>query len=152
MLEVIPPLFVRHPAPAVSSPPALSLTSSRPFSFVIPPRPFRHPPPLYPPLVCRHPAPCLSSSHLLSVVILPLPCRHPAPVQSATTGLPSLVIGRRSGWLHCACRPHCLLDSFNNAELSPEMYRVQELCWSRGGRPGLPVLMSLTVSVDVKQY
>ena len=30
--------------------------------------------------------------------------------------------------------------------------RVQELCESRGGRPGLPVLMSLTVSVDVKQH
>ena len=29
--------------------------------------------------------------------------------------------------------------------------RVQELCENRGGRPGLPVLMSLTVSVDVKQ-
>ena len=31
-------------------------------------------------------------------------------------------------------------------------FRVQELCVSRGGRPGLPVLMSLTVSVDVKQH
>ena len=30
--------------------------------------------------------------------------------------------------------------------------RVQELCGSRGGRPGLPVLKSLTVSVDVKQH
>ena len=30
--------------------------------------------------------------------------------------------------------------------------RVQELCESRGGRPGLFVLMSLTVSVDVKQH
>ena len=29
---------------------------------------------------------------------------------------------------------------------------VQELCESRGGRPGLSVLMSLTVSVDVKQH
>ena len=29
--------------------------------------------------------------------------------------------------------------------------RVQELCESRGGRPGLSVLMNLTVSVDVKQ-
>ena len=29
-------------------------------------------------------------------------------------------------------------------------HRVQELCESRGGRPGLSVLMSLTVSVDVK--
>ena len=30
--------------------------------------------------------------------------------------------------------------------------RVQELCECRGGRPGLSVLMSLTVSVDVKQH
>ena len=30
--------------------------------------------------------------------------------------------------------------------------RVQELCESRGGRPGLSVLMSLAVSVDVKQH
>ena len=29
---------------------------------------------------------------------------------------------------------------------------VQELCESRGGRPGLPVLTSLLVSVDVKLY
>ena len=33
-----------------------------------------------------------------------------------------------------------------------EVVRVQELCESRGGRPGLSVLMSLTVSVDVKQH
>ena len=30
--------------------------------------------------------------------------------------------------------------------------RVQELCESRGGRPGLSVLMSVMVSVDVRQY
>ena len=30
--------------------------------------------------------------------------------------------------------------------------RVQELCESQGGRPGLSVLMSLTFSVDVKQH
>ena len=29
---------------------------------------------------------------------------------------------------------------------------VQELCQSRGGRPGLSVLTSLLVSVDVKNY
>ena len=29
---------------------------------------------------------------------------------------------------------------------------VQELCESRGGRPGLSVLTSLLVSVDVKLY
>ena len=32
------------------------------------------------------------------------------------------------------------------------VFRVLELCESRGGRPGLPVLMSLTVFVDVKQH
>ena len=31
-------------------------------------------------------------------------------------------------------------------------YRFQELCESRGGRPGLSVLMSRTVSADVKQH
>ena len=31
-------------------------------------------------------------------------------------------------------------------------FRVQELCESRGGRHGLSVIMSLTVSVDVKQH
>ena len=30
--------------------------------------------------------------------------------------------------------------------------RVQELCENRGGRPGLSVLTSLMVSVDLKQY
>ena len=30
--------------------------------------------------------------------------------------------------------------------------RVQELCESRGGRPGLSVLTSLLVSEDVKNY
>ena len=31
-------------------------------------------------------------------------------------------------------------------------FRVQEMCESRGGRPGLPSLIILTVSVDVKQH
>ena len=31
-------------------------------------------------------------------------------------------------------------------------FRVQELCENRGGRPGLAALISLTVSVDVKQH
>ena len=31
-------------------------------------------------------------------------------------------------------------------------YIVQELCESRGGSPGLPVLTILMVSVDVKQH
>ena len=32
------------------------------------------------------------------------------------------------------------------------IFIVQELCESRGGRPGLSVLTSLLVSVDVKNY
>ena len=34
----------------------------------------------------------------------------------------------------------------------PSHQIVQELCESRGGRPGLSVLTSLLVSVDVKLY
>ena len=30
--------------------------------------------------------------------------------------------------------------------------RVQELCEGRGGRPGLSILMTLSISVDVKQH
>ena len=36
--------------------------------------------------------------------------------------------------------------------VSEVLLRVQELCESRGGRPGLSVLISLTLSVDVKQH
>ena len=31
-------------------------------------------------------------------------------------------------------------------------HRAEELCESRGGRPGLPSLISLMVYVDVKQH
>ena len=37
-------------------------------------------------------------------------------------------------------------------ELGLQFAIVQELCESRGGRPGLSVLTSLLVSVDVKNY
>ena len=40
----------------------------------------------------------------------------------------------------------------SSASLVLQGCRVQELCESRGGRPGLSVLMSLMVSVDVKQH
>ena len=44
------------------------------------------------------------------------------------------------------------VGSMINHHLTYAHIRVQELCGSRGGRPGLPVLMSLTVSADVKQH
>ena len=39
-----------------------------------------------------------------------------------------------------------------NTVLKLTIFIVQELCESRGGRPGLSVLTSLLVSVDVKNY
>ena len=49
--------------------------------------------------------------------------------------------------------PHKILCSVLLLLLLLKMIiRVQELCESRNGRPGLPVLMNLTVSVDVKQH
>ena len=52
--------------------------------------------------------------------------------------------------------PHEIVYSVNtryiNSTRGTSSGRVQELCESRGGRPGLSVLTSLLVSVDVKQY
>ena len=44
------------------------------------------------------------------------------------------------------------VDRYTCGGLLVSLHRAQELCESRGGHPGLPVLMSLTVSVDVKQH
>ena len=41
---------------------------------------------------------------------------------------------------------------FNKLENDASQLIVQELCEGRGGRPGLSVLTSLLVSVDVKLY
>ena len=58
-----------------------------------------------------------------------------------------------------SCRARCNANSCRarcNAKLkendAPAAVIVQELCESRGGRPGLSVLTSLLVSVDVKIY
>ena len=58
---------------------------------------------------------------------------------------------------HCGgvVRLHCAtLDLYTvyRSMVPRNCVRVQELCESRGGRPGLSVLTSLMVSVDVKQY
>ena len=49
-----------------------------------------------------------------------------------------------------------LLDSRENSAaikaINNNILIVEELCGSRGGRPGLSVLTSLLVSVDVKLY
>ena len=44
-----------------------------------------------------------------------------------------------------------LVPNMSTDSSSEEKMRVQELSESRGSRPGLPVLMSPTVSMDVKQ-
>ena len=51
--------------------------------------------------------------------------------------------------------PHKIFLTSNSPKAikkNPTHYIVQELCDSRGGRPGLSVLTSLLVSVDVKLY
>ena len=44
----------------------------------------------------------------------------------------------------------CVRDKSDSQRIKKT--RVPELCESQGGCPGLSVLMSLTVSVDVKQH
>ena len=44
------------------------------------------------------------------------------------------------------------VDVKHHVYLLTHLHIVQELCESRGGRPGLSVLTSLLVSVDVKLY
>ena len=44
------------------------------------------------------------------------------------------------------------VPGLNNGFFLITVLRVQELCERRGGRPGLPVLLSLTGSVDAKQH
>ena len=46
----------------------------------------------------------------------------------------------------------CLASSIKDKCSRGSKTRVQELCESRGGRPGLSVLTSLLVSVDVNNY
>ena len=45
-----------------------------------------------------------------------------------------------------------ILSCIRRVETNTQFVIVQELCESRDGRPGLSVLMSLLVSVDVKLY
>ena len=63
------------------------------------------------------------------------------------------------GSYRCSCLSGYTLNTTDNTSCDGkqnktayyQMFRVQELCESRGGRPGLSILMSLTVSVDIKQ-
>ena len=48
--------------------------------------------------------------------------------------------------------PHCLCGLKTRTLNRDREFIVQELCESRGGRPGLSVLTSLLVSLDVKLY
>ena len=66
-----------------------------------------------------------------------------------------MVIRKRSDQLSLQLVARCL--ERDGVQLIPSKLcgveiMVQELCESRGGRPGLSVLTSLLVSVDVKNY
>ncbi len=75
-------------------------------------------------------------------------------VKMAVLGSPSLIILMVS----VVVKQHRTVRVFSEFRSSvsrggrPWLFSVQELCESRGGRSGLPVLMSLMVSVDVKQH
>ena len=58
------------------------------------------------------------------------------------------------GWRyeHARFRVEVLYAPYINLSSAIRSFIVQELCESRGGRPGLSVLTSLLVSVDVKIY
>ena len=47
---------------------------------------------------------------------------------------------------------HSVTEKKKKKKKHHQIFIVQELCESRGGRPGLSVLTSLLVSVDVKIY
>ena len=60
-------------------------------------------------------------------------------------------------WLQISIRMILMISVTQNRPFKcPRNFRlphiVQELCESRGGRPGLSVLTSLLVSVDIKIY
>ena len=84
---------------------------------------------------------------------------HPSGV--LTTHFDSYMAGTTWNCCHFGvfCGHHTTVHHVTSVHAKPQvgiedysLIRVQELCESRGGRPGLSVLMSLTVSVDVKQH
>ena len=72
--------------------------------------------------------------------------RHPRTGSSTSSAQCSGAVWK-SRWSYWA--PTVSVDVKQHSTNRCPPYRVQELCESRGGRPGLPVLMSLMVSVDV---
>ena len=64
--------------------------------------------------------------------------------------LMSLMVSRTGLSLSLICQPTS--EDIKQHDRTAYFYKVQELCESRGGRPGLSTLTSLMVPVDVKQY
>ena len=63
---------------------------------------------------------------------------------------PEVAAKKVGQWLKSQSRDRSM-DLYRSM-IGPKDCIVQELCESRGGRPGLSVLTSLLVSVDVKIY
>ena len=68
---------------------------------------------------------------------------------SVSTGIPKTDGYSLAG---VRCDEKRLSSRLYKPQIMESCIRVQDLCESRGGRPGISVLTSLTVSVDVKQY
>ena len=81
----------------------------------------------------------------LNVLLIPI------NYQQATISVNLLTTHRFLLFTKCGTSEICT-QQVTELELHPFQIWVQQLCESQGGCPGLSVLMSLMVSMDVKQY
>ena len=78
------------------------------------------------------------------------PASNPRPFDHESGAL-ATKLSPLVGWLKC-CFTSTETVGFLGTGAQASTFIVQELCESRSGRPGLSVLTSLLVSVDVKTY
>ena len=108
-----------------------------------------------------HDKPCMCILHLFKLyyaqysqcfshISFPCCCLHPSECLPPILSCVNYVLySQNASVCRCLCTHAYAYICTQNS-----LYRlkVQELCESRGGRPGLSVLLSLLVSVDVKIY
>ena len=93
----------------------------------------------------------ISRGHRLNTSIV-LAASTVSPVFFGRFPRSSLSLSRPLPTLSPSLIGHLTSVDIKQHESKPGFVIVQELCESRGGRPGLSVLTSLLVSVDVKNY
>ena len=95
---------------------------------------------------------CFPLPHLLGPRSPPVPFWRQLPLHRCQTGITGSEFLTKTDALKCPSSEDLLNRTETLSYLNCVKIRVQELCESGGGRPGLPVLMSLTISEDVKQH